>query len=154
MAQIPSEERPDRPSWLPAAAGAVLLILGVFTLPFGIFLILPGILLTVLGAGIRMKQKRRQKLLSTTKPAMQSYYDPDAAARQTGAGSQSYSRQTFQKTAAYRTDSPDHEHIVPQGNHTLDRELEQLETMRKAGLLDRGEYSQRKRVILARYGQA
>ena len=47
----------------------------------------------------------------------------------------------------FRTDSPDHEHITPSGLDPKSR-LEQLETLKEAGLITREEYDQKRREIL------
>ena len=49
-------------------------------------------------------------------------------------------------TPSFRTDAPDHEHITPSGP-SVQRRLEQLETLREAGLLDKEEYEERRREI-------
>ena len=50
-------------------------------------------------------------------------------------------------TPAFRPDSPDHQHITPTGLDPKAR-LEQLETLKEAGLLTPEEYDQKRREIL------
>lgn len=50
-------------------------------------------------------------------------------------------------TPSFRIDAPDHEHITSSGP-SVQRRLEQLETLREAGLLDRSEYEQKRKEIM------
>lgn len=49
-------------------------------------------------------------------------------------------------TPSFRSDSPDHEHITSSGL-SVQRRLEQLETLKEAGLLDKEEYEEKRREI-------
>ena len=50
-------------------------------------------------------------------------------------------------TPAFRPDSPDHQHITPSGPDAKAR-LEQLETLKNAGLIDEREYQEKRKEIL------
>ena len=52
-----------------------------------------------------------------------------------------------QKLSSFRADSPDHQHITPTGLDAKAR-LEQLETLKEAGLLTQEEYTQKRQDIL------
>ena len=50
-------------------------------------------------------------------------------------------------TPAFRSDSPDHQHITSTSLDAKSR-LEQLETLKNAGLIDEGEYQEKRKEIL------
>lgn len=111
-----------------AALTEIIPSAGLFGLPFlaaGGFFLVEGILLTVSKAG----------------PARRVGYDVETGVEE------EVIRPLMEEPPVFQGDSADHEHITPTGLSAKAR-LEQLETLREAGLLTREEYEAKRAEIL------